>query len=127
VGEPDSRKQSDAVRDMVGLGDYVGGSGGAGGAGFPGGFGGFPGGTRVRVEDLGDLGGLLGGLFGGVGGAGRASRRRQARGADLETEVRIPFEEAMTGTTVPVRIRGASRCPTCGGTGAEPGTSPVVC
>jgi molecular chaperone DnaJ len=33
----------------------------------------------------------------------------------------------MEGANVPVKIRGASRCSTCGGSGAEPGTSPVTC
>src|SRR4051812_5284865 len=109
---------------MVGSG---GGFPGAGSGGFPGG--GFPGGTRVRVEnigDLGDLGDLFGGLFGG-GGRGRGARRQPARGADLETEVKVSFEQAMEGANVPVKVRGARRCATCGGSGAEPGTSPVTC
>src|SRR5207248_10143774 len=100
--------------------------------------GGFPGagGQRVRVEgfnveDLGDLGDLFGGLFGGIGGReGRRRGRRgasAARGSDLETEVRISFDDAMRGTTVPVKIRGAAPCATCGGSGAEPGTSPITC
>jgi molecular chaperone DnaJ len=106
---------------------------GGGGAGFPGGFpgGGFPGGQRVRVEDLGDLGDLgdlFGGLFGGAGRGGRGSRRAQPqRGADLEAEVRLPFDDAMAGTTVPVRIDGHAPCSRCGGSGAEPGTSPTTC
>src|SRR6266702_1386269 len=77
---------------------------GFGGAGGFGGFGGGPGragrpgtGGRVRVEgfpegfggftDIGDLGDLLGGLFRGGGG------RRPARGADLQTEIRLGFDE----------------------------------
>src|SRR5436190_4483298 len=98
VGDAEKRKQYDQVREMVGSGGgSFGGPGGSGG--YPGG--GFPGGGRVRVEDLGDLGDLFGGLFGGMGGAGRGGRgaRRQqaARGADLETEVRVSFEQAMDG------------------------------
>jgi len=126
IGDAEKRKQYDRVRDMVGsgAGGFFGGAGGPGG-----GYGGFPGGARVRVEnigDIGDLGDIFGNLFGGVGG-GRASRRQPARGADLETEVRVAFEQAMTGTTVPVKIRGAATCSTCGGTGAEPGTTPITC
>jgi molecular chaperone DnaJ len=127
VGNTEKRKQYDQVRDMVGSGGYFGGAGGPG-------SGGFPGGGRVRVEnfgDIGDLGDLFGGLFGGMGGVGGRNRgaRRQAaaRGADLETEVRVSFEQAMDGANVPVKIRGAARCTTCGGTGAEPGTSPITC
>src|SRR5437867_1088306 len=44
-----------------------------------------------------------------------------------EAEVRIPFEQAMTGTTVPLRIQGPATCPVCGGSGAEPGTAPDIC
>ena len=39
----------------------------------------------------------------------------------------MSFEQAMHGANVPVKIRGASPCATCGGTGAEPGTSPTTC
>ncbi len=126
VGDEEKRKRYDQVRDMA-----TSGFGGAGG-GFPGGFpgGGFPGGARVRVEDLGDLGDLsdlFGGLFGG-GRRGRSrTRSRVAHGADLETDVTVTFDDAMRGTTVPVRIQGPAPCATCGGNGAAPGSAPVTC
>ncbi len=124
VGDEEKRTQYDQVREMAasGFGGAGGSPGGAGG-GFPGGF---PGGQRVRVEDIGDLGDLFGGLFGGAGGR-RGRHAQPQRGADLETEVRIPFDDAMTGTTVPMRIDGPAPCPRCGGSGAEPGTSPITC
>ncbi len=110
------RKQYDEVRDMA--------SSGYGAGGFPGGF---PGGGRVRYENVGGFGvGDLGDLFGGLFGGGRA-RGRPARGTDLETEVAVPFEDSMKGTTVPVRISGPAPCETCHGSGAAPGTSPVIC
>ncbi len=121
VGDEEKRKQYDRVREMAASG-FAGG--------FPGGYQGadFPGGGRVRFEDLGDLGDL-GDLFGGLFGGrrGRGGRARPQRGADLETEVRVSFEEAMAGTTVPVRFDGPAPCPRCGGSGAEPGTSPTTC
>ena len=120
IGDEDKRKQYDQVRDMAAAGYGAGGSGGGGG--FPGGAGGFPGG--VRFEDLGDLGDLFGGLF---GGAGRGSRARSAHGADLETTVTVAFDDAMSGTTVPVRIQGPAPCETCHGSGAAPGTSASTC
>ena len=127
VGDEAKRGQYDEVREMA--------SSGFGETGFPGRG---AGGGRVRFEDIpwggapgganvGDLGDLFGGLFGG-GAAGRRGRgAREARGADLETEVRISFEDAISGTTVPVRITGPAPCRTCQGSGAEPGTSPVTC
>jgi molecular chaperone DnaJ len=123
LGDAEKRTQYDKVREMAGSG--FGGFGGFGGPG--------PGGQRVRTEgfnfeDLGDIGGI-GDLFSVFTGRGRGGGRRQAevKGADLETEVRVSFDEAMAGTTVPLRIQGPAQCPTCGGSGAEPGTSPTTC
>ncbi len=118
VGDQEKRAQYDQVRDMA--------ASGFGAGGFPGG--GRPGpGGRVRFEDVGfgDVGDL-GDLFSVFTGRGRG-QRTAARGADLETEVRVSFDDAMRGTTVPVRIQGPAPCPTCGGSGAEPGTTPVTC
>ncbi|MGZ5351992.1 MAG: molecular chaperone DnaJ [Actinomycetota bacterium] len=119
LGDEDKRKQYDQVRDMAASGF---GGPGAGGSGFPGG-------GRVRFEDMGgfdvgDVGDLFGGLFGGGRGRGRGPA---ARGADLETEVTVSFEDAIAGTTVPVRVTGPAPCETCHGSGAAPGTSPVAC
>mgnify|MGYP000572017813 CR=1 FL=1 len=121
LGDEQKRKRYDEVREMVASG-FVGG--------FPGG-----GGRRVRVEDatgfggFGDLDDLLERFFGGAGfGTATAGRRRaSARGSDLETEVRVSFEDAMRGTTVPVRIAGPAPCGTCGGSGAAPGTAATTC
>jgi molecular chaperone DnaJ len=118
LGDEDKRKQYDQVRDMAASGFGSGGSPGGGG-GFGGGF---PGG--VRFEDLGDLGDLFGGLF---GGGRRGGGSGPTRGADLETTVTVAFGDAMTGTTMPVRISGPAPCETCHGSGAAPGTSPTTC
>jgi molecular chaperone DnaJ len=118
VGDEDKRKQYDQVRDMA--------ASGFGAGGFPGG--GRPGaGGGVGFEDFGfgDVGDL-GDLFSVFTGRGRG-QRPAAHGADLETEVRVSFDDAMRGTTVPVRIQGPAPCPTCGGSGAEPGTTPLTC
>ena len=112
------------------------------GAGFPGGFpggaGGFPGGGG-QTFDMGDLfgnaggagpglGDLLGGIFGGAGGRGtRASATRGQRGADVESELRIDFTQAVTGAEVPIRLSAPGRCQTCSGSGARPGTAPRQC
>jgi molecular chaperone DnaJ len=133
LGDEAKRKQYDQVREMVASGYGPGGPGGRGG---PGGFGGFGGGAgrggqRVYVEGfpfgaegMGDLGDLFSVFTGGARGRGG---RQAPAGVDLETEVRISFEEAMAETTVPVKIRGPAPCSTCGGSGAEPGTSPTTC
>ena len=81
------------------------------------------GGMRFEEFNLGDLGDLLGGMFGGA----RQTTRRPVRGDDLETRVRISFEDSLSGAQVRVPVEVDSVCSACHGTGAEPGTSPVVC
>jgi molecular chaperone DnaJ len=83
----------------------------------------------------GGFGDIFSNLFGGAAGtAGRARGRGAqgpqagvARGRDLETEVTLSFEQAVGGAQVPLAVPTSQRCPTCGGTGARPGTSPKVC
>jgi molecular chaperone DnaJ len=117
LGDAGKRKEYDEVRRL-------------GAAGFPGGFGGGgfggPGGATFRVEDLGDLGDLLGGMFGGGGGRTRRAGGPR-RGADVETELHLSFEDAVKGVTTTVHIAGEARCETCHGSGAAPGTAPVTC
>ena len=94
----------------------------------PGGFG--PGGFQdVRFEnvDLGDLSDLFGGVGSFFGRGSRQARPRAQRGADLESRVRIAFEEALRGVEVRVPVEIDTACRACGGTGAEPGTAPRQC
>ncbi|MFP5579039.1 MAG: molecular chaperone DnaJ [Acidimicrobiia bacterium] len=119
LGDDAKRKEYDDVRRMGPLG----GMGGGGMGGQPGGF---------RFEDVGDLGDLFGGLFnrgrGAAGGAGRPRRGTgPQRGADLQAELHLSFEDAVTGVTTAVHLTSEAACSRCGGNGAEPGTSPLVC
>jgi molecular chaperone DnaJ len=41
--------------------------------------------------------------------------------------VTLDFDQAVNGAQVPLAVPTSSRCPTCHGTGAKPGTSPHVC
>jgi molecular chaperone DnaJ len=86
------------------------------------------GGGNFTINDLGDLGDLFGGLFGGRAGRGGATRRRQPeRGADVEVEVRLSFEDSLRGLETRIPVEVTTACRECGGSGAEPGTSPVIC
>src|SRR6202161_4371398 len=81
VGDADKRKEYDEVRAR----------------GPVGGFGGVPGGGAggtFRMEDMGDLGDLFGGLFGGGGGRTRTTQRRPQRGADMEAQLHLSFQDA---------------------------------
>jgi molecular chaperone DnaJ len=92
------------------------------------GAGGGPGGFNVDFGDFGDLGDLFGNLFGGGGARGsRQARPQPVRGADIEARVNLSFEDSLRGleTKIPVEVDAA--CRECGGTGAQPGTAPVIC
>ncbi|MGI8794702.1 MAG: molecular chaperone DnaJ [Acidimicrobiales bacterium] len=114
LGDPDKRKEYDEVRR---LGPMAGG-----GAGPFGGAGGFN--PNFGVDDLGDI---LGGLFnrGRARGPQRSSGPR--RGANLETTLHLEFADAVKGVTTSVNVTSDASCGTCSGTGAAPGTSPVIC
>ena len=92
---------------------------------------GGPGGPNVDFGDFewsGDLGDILGGIFGNArSGGGRRARPQPARGADVETEVRLSFEDSLRGAEAKVPVELTVACSQCGGTGAEPGTAPVIC
>ena len=115
IGDPEKRKEYDEVRRL-----------GPVGAGFAGGgnpFSGFA--QTFRVDDLGDL---LGNFVGGgrrTRSSGRATGPR--RGDDLEAELHLSFEEAVSGVETTVNVTSDAACTMCSGTGAAPGTSPVIC
>ena len=91
--------------------------------------GGAPGGAPFNVDfgDI-DLGDIFGGLFNrGTRGGAQQRRQRAEKGADVEAEVSLSFEDSLRGlqTQIPVELETA--CSECGGTGAQPGTSPIIC
>ena len=109
LSDADKRRQYDA--------------GGMRGGGPGGGFRFDPSSFRSGVGSFGDI---ISDLFGRGGGGPGAGGIRTA-GRDLETEVRISFAQAMSGTEVSVNVPTEAPCQTCHGTGAKPGTSPITC
>jgi molecular chaperone DnaJ len=84
-------------------------------------------GSTFRVDDIGDL---LGGLFGRTTGRGRGRNTGQVgatKGEDLEAELHLDFDAAIHGATTSISVVSDVACNTCHGTGAAPGTSPVIC
>jgi molecular chaperone DnaJ len=113
LGDPDKRKQYDS-----GTGPF------ATGAGPGGGFGGF-GNFDFDASSMGDI---LSNLFGGSASGRRVrTRPRPERGADLEAQVSISFDQAVAGAQIPLQVPMHATCATCRGTGAKPGTTPTVC
>lgn len=77
---------------------------------------------------FGDLSSIFEELFGGFGQSGSSRNRRQPRsGADLRTDVRLSFEEAIFGAERDLDIPRLEVCDRCKGSGAEPPTQPVTC
>ncbi|MGN6373655.1 MAG: molecular chaperone DnaJ [Solirubrobacteraceae bacterium] len=112
LGDPEKRKQYDS-----GSGPFAAG---APGGGF-GGFGNFD-------FDASSMGDILSNLFRGGGQArGTRARSRPERGADLEAQVQISFDQAISGAQIPLSVPTTGICTTCHGTGARPGTTPKVC
>jgi molecular chaperone DnaJ len=110
LSDPEKRKQYDTFGSADGR------------AGFD------PNNFNFRVEDLGDLGDIFGGLGGIFGRTTRARPRRQPqRGADIEAQVNLSFEDALRGLETKVPVEVTSACSECSGTGAAPGTTPVIC
>jgi molecular chaperone DnaJ len=97
--------------------------GGFGGQGNPfGGFdfgGGFGGQGGVEF----DFGDIFSDLFGSSG----SRQDRRSRGIDLEMPITISFEEAVFGVTKSITLEKKDACPTCKGTGGEPGSKIDTC
>ena len=118
LSDADQRKEYDQVRRLVASGGFQGFGGQPGAGGF--------GGQQVRVEDISDLLGGMGGL-GDLFGFGTRTRGGPAKGPDVHADLTITFEDAAHGVTTAVKVRGATTCSHCNGTGGEPGTSVTTC
>ena len=106
LGDEEKRKQYDTYGSAAF--DGTGGMGGGyqQGSGF-GGFGGF--------------GDIFDTIFGGMGGMGQQRRNGPEKGADIETEIRIDFEEAAFGCEKEVSAPRIENCAACGGSGSADG------
>jgi molecular chaperone DnaJ len=124
ISDPERRAEYDELRR---LGPMPGGFGGRGYG--PGDFGaGGPGaGSRAQTFDVGDLGDLLGGLFGGRSRSTAGRPAGPVRGADLEAELHLSFDDALRGITTSIHLTSDAPCSTCKGSGAKPGTAPSTC
>lgn len=82
--------------------------------------------TGFNFEDFGGLGDLFSRFF-DRGERVRSSRYGPTRGNDLTFELDVPFDKAVSGWDTTITISRDEDCPTCRGTGAQPGTSTEKC
>jgi molecular chaperone DnaJ len=116
LGDEAKRKEYDEVRALGPMGGM--------GRGGPGGF-------TFNVDDVdgAGIGDLLGQMFGRArsGRGGGRSGVGPQRGADLQAALTLDFVDAARGITTTLYLTSDAQCSTCGGSGAQPGTSPRVC
>jgi molecular chaperone DnaJ len=110
LSDPEKRKQYDRFGSANGR------------PGAPPGAEGFD--VNLGDFDLGNLGDIFGGIFRG----GRAQRRPQPeRGADVEAQVTVSFDDSLRGLDTRIPLDVDTACRQCGGSGAKPGTAPRIC
>jgi molecular chaperone DnaJ len=108
LGDAEKRKEYDEVRTHGPVGGF-----------------GTPGGGTFRMEDMGDLSDLFGGLF--RNGGRTTTTRGPQRGADMEAQLHLSFQDAVHGVTTSVNVPQEARCSNCRGSGAAPGTATHTC
>ncbi|QXT63235.1 molecular chaperone DnaJ [Tessaracoccus palaemonis] len=124
LGDPEKRKEYDETRSLFGGGFRFNKPGQAPGQGH--GFEDLFRGAGGAAGTSGNISDLFGGLF-NQGQTRRATQRGPRRGADIEGEASLTFEQAVEGTTISLRTTSDQPCPSCRGTGAKAGTLPRVC
>ena len=107
LSDPEKRKQYDAFGSADGR------------------VGGFPGGGANVNFDFGDLSDLFGG-FGDIFNRGSA-RQPSGRGADVQVQVNVSFDDSLRGLETQIPVEAEAACRECGGSGAQPGTAPIIC
>jgi len=125
LSDPEKRKHYDELSRLGAFGP---------GGGFRPGQGGFRGFDPSQFGQGGyqqfDMGDLFSNLFGGAAGGARGARGRAARaerGADLQADVTISFDDSLRGVEARVPVTKPDVCQTCHGSGAKPGTTPKIC
>ena len=76
---------------------------------------------------FGGIGDIFEEFFSNMGGMRSGRSRGPVRGDDLRIDLTISFEDAVFGVEREIQIPRTETCSRCNGSGAEPGTTPVVC
>ncbi len=125
LSDDKKRAHFDQFGSNPGPGSNGGGGFNYGQSGFEGfdfsGFGG--GGTQGFQFDFGDMGDF----FDMFSGGGQRSGNRRRKGEDLQILVEVTMAESFTGVSKKVVYNRHTKCETCHGDGAKPGTKKVEC
>ena len=121
LSDPQKRR----MYDQFGPDGPQGFGGGAGGP-FGGGYYSYSSSGFDGFSDFGDLGDIFSSFFGG-GRTSRQQARGPKKGADLNLNLDITFEEAFLGVEKEIVITRPETCDVCHGTGARPGTTVTKC
>jgi molecular chaperone DnaJ len=122
LSDEEKRKQYDQMRKFGGFGAFGQRPGGARPSAGTGAS------SDFSFEDL--NGGGLGDLFSSIFDLGKRGRTRTQgpqRGQPIEYAVEVAFELAARGGKLQISVPMTDNCPTCHGSGAAPGTTPVSC
>ena len=123
LSDPQKRK----MYDQFGF-DGPQGFGGSSGGPFGGGYYSYSSSGFDGFSDFGDLGDIFSSFF---GGGARTNSRQQERGprkgADLNLNLELSFEEAFLGVEKEIVITRPETCAVCHGSGARPGTTVTKC
>jgi molecular chaperone DnaJ len=87
------------------------------------------GGKGFSFEDLGGFGDLFSNIFGRESRFSHQAGRtyRAQKGDDVVFSVEISFDEAVRGGKRSINVPHTGNCSRCGGSGAEPGSTPATC
>ena len=85
---------------------------GAGGVGFDG------------FENFGGFGDIFDAFF---GGGNTRQRNTRSRGADIQVQISISFEDAAFGVKKTIDLERTESCGKCNGSRSEPGSKPITC
>lgn len=125
LSDPQKRK----MYDQFGTADPqdFGGFGGAGGPFGGGNYYSYTSSGFDGFSDFGDLGDIFSSFFGGGARTGTKRQQGPKKGADLNLNMEITFEEAFLGVEKEISITRPETCEICHGSGARPGTTVTKC
>ena len=88
---------------------------------------GFESGSGFDFDDMFGFGDIFSSFFGGSSRRRGGRRRARRVGSNIEQVLNLEFEEAVFGIEKDIKVKRRVPCGECGGSGAEPGSSPDTC